>query len=53
MRWYYGQSTTKDDIKSDAKELVDIVVAVKISIKRINECRSFAYRKVRRCSNGN
>jgi hypothetical protein len=46
-------STTNDDIKFDVKELVDIVVADKIPIKRINECRSFTYRKVRRCSNGN
>jgi hypothetical protein len=32
-------------ISSDVKELVDIVVAYKISIKRVNECRSFAYRQ--------
>jgi hypothetical protein len=32
-------------ISSDVKELVDIVVAYKISIKRVNECRIFAYRQ--------
>src|SRR5919199_4099049 len=35
-------SDTKDDIKTDVKELVDIVIEDKIPKERIEECRSFA-----------
>ena len=35
-------STTKDDIKSDVKELVDIVIVDNISLQRIDEYGSFA-----------
>ena len=35
-------SDTKDDIKADVKELVDIVIEDKIHKERIEECHSFA-----------
>ena len=35
-------SDTKDDIKADVKELVDIVIEDKIPKERIEECHSFA-----------